>query len=217
MLRVTTHRVAVAIALMLCTPPAAAHAQEPPPPIPLVAVDLHGTFTNFPNTQGVADSRGLSVAQLPGAAPGADLALHLYPLRWRAITFGIGGQISFERAHHTPTAADVASAPTTERFVTGGPQLSFNFGTGTGWSYISGGIGRAVWQIVPDGAAPQDADQARLKMNNYGGGARWFMKKHLAFSFDVRFYAISPGPSTLAMPASPRTRLLIVGAGVSLK
>jgi hypothetical protein len=217
MVPVTTHRVAVAIALMLCAVAPAVHAQEPPPRIPLVVVDLHGAFTNFPNTQGVADSRGLSVDQLPGAAPGADLALHLYPLRWRAITFGIGGQISFERAHHTPTAADVASAPTTERFVTGGPQLSFNFGTGTGWSYISGGIGRAVWQIVPDGAAPQDADQARLKMNNYGGGARWFMKKHLAFSFDVRFYAISPGPSTLAMPASPRTRLLIVGAGVSLK
>jgi hypothetical protein len=217
MLRVTTHRVAVAIALMLCTPPAAAHAQEPPPPIPLVAVDLHGTFTNFPNTQGVADSRGLSVAQLPGAAPGADLALHLYPLRWRAITFGIGGQVTFERAHHTPAVGETASAPTTERFVSGGPQLSFNFGSGTGWSYISGGIGRSVWQIVPDGADSQAADQARLNTSNYGGGARWFMRKHLAFSFDVRFYAISPSPSTADLKGSPRTRLLIIGAGVSLK
>ena len=29
-------------------------------------------------------------------------------------------------------------------------------------------------------------------MLNYGGGARWFNSPHLAFTFDIRFYAISP-------------------------
>jgi hypothetical protein len=217
MLPVMTDRVAVAIVLMLCTVPPAARAQDPLPRIPLVVVDLHGTFTNFPSSTDLAQSRGLPAGDLPGAAPGADLALHIYPLRWRAITFGIGGQVTFERARHTPTAAEGASAPTTERFFSGGPQLSLNFGSGAGWSYISGGIGRSVWQIVPDGADPQAADQARLNTSNYGGGARWFMRKHLAFSFDVRFYAISPGPSTLEAKGSPRTRLVIIGAGASVK
>jgi hypothetical protein len=215
----TTGRVAVAIVLMLGVAAPVARAQDPPPAIPLVAVDLHGTFTNFPDLQAVADSRGLSIGQLPGAALGADVALHVYPLRWRAITFGIGGQLVYVRAHNTPpvVTGQTPLLPVTERFVSGGPQLSFNFGTGTGWSYLSGGIGRSVWQIVPEGAQPQDADQARLNTSNYGGGARWFIKTHLAFSFDVRLYAISPGPATAAAPGSPRTRLLVIGAGASVK
>ena len=44
------------------------------------------------------------------------------------------------------------------------------------------------------------------------------MKPHLAFSFDVRVYAISPGsPSPLGFPGSPRATLMVIGAGVSLK
>jgi hypothetical protein len=219
MLPLMTGRAAVAIVLMLCTVAPAARAQDPPPRIPLLVVDLHGTFTNFPNGVGVPESRGLTTGELPGAALGADLALHLYPLHWRAITFGIGGQVIYARAHNTPPIVEGQTPlqPVTERFVSGGPQLSFNFGSGTGWSYISGGIGRSVWQIVPDGADPQAADQARLNTSNYGGGARWFIRKHLAFSFDVRFYAISPGPPGPAAPGSPRTRMLIIGAGASVK
>ena len=37
-----------------------------------------------------------------------------------------------------------------------------------------------------------DADQQRVETINYGGGARWFIKPRLAFSIDVRFYAVSP-------------------------
>ena len=36
-------------------------------------------------------------------------------------------------------------------------------------------------------------DDEPLNTINYGGGARWFIKPHVAFSFDVRFYAINPG------------------------
>ena len=52
---------------------------------------------------------------------------------------------------------------------------------------------------------------------NYGGGARWFMKRHLAFSFDVRFYAIDPTTPLPNRPSGPRTTLLSFGAGMSLK
>jgi hypothetical protein len=56
-----------------------------------------------------------------------------------------------------------------------------------------------------------------LKTINYGGGARWFAKKHLAFSFDVRFHAINPGTASGGFPPSPRTTFLVIGAGVSVK
>jgi hypothetical protein len=101
--------------------------------------------------------------------------------------------------------------PATETFKTFAPQLSLNFGTGHGWSYLSGGIGASIWSIVPDGQEPRPVDTDRIRTVNYGGGARWFAKPHLAFSFDVRFYQIDPYVD------SPRTTLLVIGAGISVK
>ena len=217
MLALMTHRLVLAFAFLVAACASVA-AQEPPPRLPFVVVDVHGTFVNFPSTSDLAASRGLTVDQLPGATIGGDLALHIYPLRWRAVTFGIGGRVMGARARQEPASVDTqtfVAAPVTERFLTGAPELSFNFGSGNGWSYISGGIGRSVWQVVPDGGEPLDADEERLQTSNYGGGARWFIKKHLAFSFDVRVYGIKAG--TFGEFHSPRTSLLVIGAGVSLK
>ena len=108
--------------------------------------------------------------------------------------------------------------PSEERFSTFAPQLSLNFGNGHGWSYISGGIGYSNWAVVPEGQEGFAADSEPLKTLNYGGGARWFAKPHLAFSLDVRLYAINPGtPYIAGSPGSPRTTLLIIGAGISVK
>ena len=43
------------------------------------------------------------------------------------------------------------------------------------------------------------------------------MKRHLAFSFDVRFYQMDPGTPTIFGAGSPRTTQLVAGAGISLK
>jgi hypothetical protein len=208
---------AAAVFLVLFACASRPDAQEPPPPIPLFVVDLHAVLPNFPSDlQQLADSRGLQLAELPGRGFGGDLGVHLYPLRWRQVTFGIGGSATLSRAH----SAGVATAglrPVTEHFTSIAPQLSFNFGTGSGWSYISGGISGATWSIVPDGLDPLPPDQQRLKTINYGGGARWFIKPHLAFSFDVRFYAIDPSAPAGNHPNGPRTTLLVVGAGISTK
>lgn len=215
-----TLRVAAAIVLLSCAIVPAARAQEPPPPLPLIALDLHGSFANLPSDdRELAASRGLIAGELPGRAFGGDLGLHLYPLRVRAVTFGIGGQLTFVRAHHAPpaTTATALLRPVTARFVSGGAQVSFNFGSGDGWSYLSGGIGRSVWQIIPDGAEPQASDEEKLKTINYGGGARWFIKRRLAFSVDVRFHAVNPGTPAFGFNGSPRTTLMVVGAGVTLK
>jgi hypothetical protein len=78
-------------------------------------------------------------------------------------------------------------------------------------------VGLSQWSVIVDGqdAGPQDTE--RLRTINYGGGARWFAKDHLAFTFDVRFHLIAPGAPTSGRPGSPRTTLLVMSAGLSLK
>lgn len=192
-------------------------AQEPPPRLPIIVVDVHGNLPNFPDSQGLADSRLLNLAELPGLGFGGDLGLHLYPFTWRKVTFGLGAQLTLAQAHRTPETGNIALRPVTERFASLAPQLSFNFGNGDGWSYLSGGISTSQWSVVPDGLDQLAPDLEALKTINYGGGARWFIRPHVAFSFDVRFYAINPSTAVGGLPKGPRTTLLIVGAGVSLK
>jgi len=208
----------LAICLTVC---AGAAAQQNPSRIGPFVIDVRGTFPDFPSNAPLAQSRGINLADLPGVGLGADLGAHLYLLKWRAVTFGVGGELMIARSRSTPLPAAPGQAPfgraVTERFTTISPQISFNFGTGAGWSYLSAGIGQSTWSIVPDGTQPKAADEERLKTLNYGGGARWFAKKHVAFTFDVRFYAINPGTPQFGFSGSPRTTLLVMGAGVSLR
>lgn len=195
-------------------------AQEPPPKIGPFVIDLHGTMPRFPsdNLQ-LAESRGLLLQELPGRGLGIHAGAHVYVFKWKAVTFGLGGDVTVARSHQDPPqiSADLFGRAVTERFVHIAPQLSFNFGDGDGWSYISGGIGPSTWSLVPDGEQPQAPDTERLNTINYGGGARWFIKRHLAFSFDVRFYAIDPSTPLPGRPNGPRTTLLSIGAGISVK
>jgi hypothetical protein len=211
---ISRHVIVMAAAVLLLA--SAARAQDPPPRIPLIALDLHGTLPFFPKNEELARSRNLVFPyELPGTGLGAHGALTLYPLKWKAVTFGVGIDAAVGRASRSAETY----RPTTETFAHIAPEISFNFGNGNGWSYISGGLGPSVWSIAADGEPPLAANTERLKTINYGGGARWFIKPHLAFSLDVRFYAINPStPDPVAgLPAGPRTRLLVMGAGISLK
>jgi hypothetical protein len=195
-----------------------ADAQDPPPKIGPFVVDLHATIPRFPQDLQLAQSRDMPLAELPGNGLGVLVGVHVYPLRWRAVTFGLGGEFATGRARQTPTLAQTVLRPATERLTTITPQLSLNFGTGNGWSYISGGLGRSTWAVTPQGQEGFAADSEQLKTISYGGGARWFMKTHLAFSFDARFYAINPGtPFVAGALGSPRTTLIVIGAGVSVR
>src|SRR5882672_4929759 len=102
-----------------------AQAQEPPPRIPVVVVDLHVAVPNFSDDLRVAASRGLHQAQLPGVGAGGDVGVHVYPFRWRAITFGVGGQATLARARRAPeaVAGQTALSPVTEYFRSIAPQL----------------------------------------------------------------------------------------------
>jgi hypothetical protein len=212
-------RVLILLILLLAAPRAvrAQDPQTPPPRIGPFVVDLHATVPQFPDDPLLAASRGMSLAELPGSGLGLQVGVHVYPLRFKAVTFGIGGELAMSRARQTPPAGADNVRPSEERFRSISPQISFNFGTGKGWSYISGGLTQSMWAVTPEGQEGFPADTEPLKTINYGGGARWFMKDHLAFSFDVRVYAINPGSVYFGLPQSPRTALLIIGAGVSLK
>lgn len=206
---------------MLLASHTTANAQEPPPRIGPFVVDIHGTFPHFPDNAQLAASRGVDQRELPGSGFGIHAGAHVYVYKWKAVTFGLGGEITEARAHESAHqfSPDDSSRAVTERFSHLAPILSFNFGDGDGWSYISGGVGKSKWSVThDDDPTTLAANDERLTTYNYGGGARWFNSQHLAFSIDVRFYDIYPGtPDGSGRPGGPRSRLIIIGAGISLK
>jgi hypothetical protein len=191
-----------------------AEAQEPPPPIGGFVVDLHGVVPMFPGDLQTAASRGLGSDTLPGTGLGVTAGGHLYFAKLLAVTFGIGGEVAVGRSH---VAAAAPSPGITDTFVAVSPMLSLNFGSGNGWSYLSFGYGESRLSIVPDGAQPLPVDDEQQKTLNYGGGARWFIRKRLAFSLDVRLYEIAAGTPESGNPGTPHTKLLLIGAGISVR
>jgi len=213
-------RTLIVAVLASCLLPLRAQAQDPPPPLPRIALDVRGTVPKFPREAVLAESRGLQASQLPGRGLGAELGLHLYLFKVKAMTVGVGGQLTLARAVVAPQESSpgvVVLGGVTERYRSATPQLSFNFGDGDGWSYVSGGLGPAQRVLVPDGGDLTAADEERVRVVNYGGGARWFIKPHVAFTFDIRFHDIDPGTPLPGLPATPRSRVLVMGAGVSFK
>ncbi|MBJ83876.1 MAG: hypothetical protein CL462_13335, partial [Acidimicrobiaceae bacterium] len=99
------------------------------------------------------------------------------------------------------------------RFTAVSPQLSFNFGDGDGWSYLSGGLGTSRMTVYKD--QPTLPEQRSAGTLNYGGGARWFVRPGLALSLDIRIFAISPVEATDTEPGSPRMTRMAFNIGAS--
>jgi hypothetical protein len=100
--------------------------------------------------------------------------------------------------------------------------VSLNFGGRDGWSYVTVGLGRASFAMErrePDDttAAPEDDDAKKISVLNYGGGARWFMKKRLAFTLDLRFYSLSAQEATAMHVATPKMRVMVFSGGFSIR
>lgn len=178
-------------------------------------VDLHGSMVRYGQDEALAASRKVIAAQLPSWGLGLDVGAHWYPMRLKVITLGVGLQLLTSKGRHTLTSDDgqpIANEVLT-RFTVISPQLSFNFGHKRGWSYLSGGLSRGTLTVTDLEADPGD----RVKVLNYGGGARWFIKRHVGFSFDVRFYGISPRAATDERPGNPRMTWVALSAGISVQ
>ena len=196
-----------------------ARAQPPPPPIGPFVVDLRGSLARLGQYEALAENLELSPTDLPSRGTGFDIAGHWYFFTYRAITFGIGGNLQLSGAvHHiieNPLKPEIEPTPrVVTQLITFTPQLSFNFGTGNGWSYLSGGMSPVRLRVSIDGV---EQEIRSTKTINYGGGGRWFATPHLAFTFDLRFYGMSPLEEDEPFPGLPRMTLLVFSVGVSIK
>lgn len=203
----------------VCAQPRGAQAQPAPvndaKPIGPFVVDLRGAFTRLGGDAQLAASRGIPPEQLPSLGVGLEAGAHWYPLRLKRVTFGLGASWLSVRAATSPDLEKTpAAVAMVTRFTALNPQVSFNFGSQRGWSYISGGILTSVLSLDRRDAIRRPSPG--LKTINYGGGARWFAKPHLAFSFDVRFYAVNPAVATAEYLGNPRRTLTVFSTGISI-
>lgn len=217
------------ILLLFTAVTAAAQDQEPvpaPPPLPtepigLFVVDARGVMANLKPSNVIAANVGrTSETDLPGRGFGLSVGAHFYPLRGRRMALGVGAEFLMRARGSKTIPAATEDGPEGPEIVTRmtafSPQVSLNFGRREGWSYVSAGMGPTsiVTELVSD---PFPDAESTPRALNYGGGARWFAKKHLAFTFDVRFYRIKAQAATTARPGYPALTVTVLSAGVSLR
>lgn len=192
--------------------PAAASAQDvlPGPPGPYV-FDLRGTTMGVPQAFGFYPAIPAD-ALVPARGFGLDAGGHVYFGQWGPARLGIGASYVHVRG---TSGEDIAI---TARLVA--PQLSFNFGTSRGWSYVSGGAGVAQVSGRASPAAGADAasrGSGALLALNVGGGARWFFAPRFAITFDLRLHRIAEQAPRGGAPGTPASVLGSASVGLSFK
>ena len=228
--------------LVLAGSATAAQAQGSDAPGPYV-VDLRAGAGALPRAAGLfPDVPSGTLVATAGLA--FDAGGHIYLIRIGPARVGIGagfarvsGKTSSELLP-SGSGSSIALPSVRTRITAIAPQLSFNFGSAEGWSYISAGFGpakartttSAFTTVRRDGAVTTDdgavttddgvvtTEETTLSRSlrdiNIGGGARWFTHRHLAISFDVRFHVVSDSGGETPIP---RTTLVVVTGGMSLK
>jgi hypothetical protein len=213
--------------------PSTAYAQRKQPIGPF-AIDVRGVFARHKQEPSVATDLGVTPGNLPPRSYGLVGGAHVYPLHAGKVTFGFGAHLVIARGRRTleappPTAPSDGSSGSTgsttpstvtygtvrRHFTAFAPEVSLNFGHKSGWSYISGGIGRSTLYL--DRADAPVTNAPGRQTINYGAGARWFNTRHLAFAVDVRWYSVAEQPAAAGIVAQPRTTLLVLSGGISIK
>jgi hypothetical protein len=214
------HRIVSCLAVCLAIA-APARAQQKEAVAPFV-VDIRGAFARHKAEPSVANDLGVAAGNLPTRSLGMAAGAHVYVLRGRKVTLGFGGNVVFARGSSAldiivNNVATGAKGPTVRRhFTTFSPEVSLNFGHRNGWSYISGGMfGRS--KLYVDLAAAPAAGAPYRRTLNYGGGARWFTTDRIAFSVDFRWYSVAEQLASAGLIAQPRTTLLVLSGGISIK
>ena len=197
--------------------PSEARAQQDDPVGPFV-IDARVALPSFSSAEGVATAWGFRSDQLPERGLGFELGAHVFPLRGRHMALGLGASLMRASAKQKPLedSETAATDPTVESRISAlTPQVSLNFGSSRGWSYISAGYG---WTRRTTGdAASTLPDGSNVTTLSYGGGARWFIKTHVAFSFDLRFFRLPATVADADGPASPGYTMFVGTAGLSFK
>jgi hypothetical protein len=221
------------LAISIFTAAAGAHAARaqslaPGPPGPYV-LDVRGIAIGMPSAPTFYPT--LPAATLvPARGFGADVGGQIYVLRLGPARIGVGANVIWARgtastppqaSSSTSSSASGSTAPVTPSdtdddvlppvlppdtratLLIVAPQISVNFGTADGWSYLSGGAGAAQFETATRGAT-QTASRSTGAVTafNAGGGARWFMTRRVAVGFDLRLHWISGTPRSTVGSAS---------------
>ena len=222
-----------ALAVFGAAAPTGAQGINPGPPGPFV-IDLRGATSSVPTAAEFYPARDddpddNQTLVVPARGFGFDVGAHVYPFRLGPARIGFG--ISFGRVRATAVSGqpvedddstsggstgnadtDDDEAPMPVDVVLRGqtiaPQVSFNFGTSSGWSYLSAGYGQAA---VKTRVGQEELETKGLSAINFGGGARWFFTDHLGVGFDVRWHKVGAGDTT------PGTTMFAAVVGVSVK
>ena len=211
-------RTALVVAAVLLVTGGVARAQDAPSRIGPLAVDGRFVFASYGPTADQAAAIGYLDTDLPSHGFGFDVGAHWYPVKFGAITLGLGGNMMLSKGHKEST--DEKGEPTGNvadtRFRTLASQVSINFGGGYGWSYLSGGIGYSTFAISNEWF-PGPTSLPRRRTFNYGGGGRWELRKHIAVSLDFRFYKLAAQEATEGLAADPASTRFVLSAGVAFK
>jgi hypothetical protein len=203
---------------LLCAPAGSApvSAQVTDDPIGPFVVDARMAVPFF-GQDTLAASAGLPSSSLPSRGLGLNLGGHGYFARLGFATLGAGAEILIARGRQVrdPAAPPEDPAEVRTSIFALAPAMSVSFGSRQGWSYLSGGLGWARLIVVAEPSPDPDAEATRTI--HYGGGARWFAREHVAFSFDLRFYAIGARAATPSVPAGPAMTLFVLNVGASFK
>ena len=215
-------KAAAVLLMLLAAAPAAAQNSEK---LPWFVVDAHAATVGLPQAEGwVPDVDADSV--FPGRNWGLSAGATVYPFRAGVFTFGVGaslitGKGKGESLSFTSSTAPTRITPVVHTSITSlVPQLSIIFGRKLGWSYLSAGVGRTKvtsFSEAVGSTAGIEVPEAWNQALNFGGGARWFMKRRLGASFDVRFVKLGSRSATATLPSAKRTQLWNISAGISVQ
>ena len=198
---------AVVIALAVTATPAPAQTVSPPGPW---IVDIRAATSSVPTDLSFYPAGDATL--VPSRGFGLDVGGHIYLFTFGPSRVGVGANVVVIRSTATEPPSGEEGSPGERLSLnirTIAPQVSFNFGSRDGWSYLSAGLGVGSITTRVEGASTSERSSGQLRSINFGGGARWFLSPRLAFGFDVRVHKIgaaggnqqTPGVTAVAVSA----------------
>jgi hypothetical protein len=179
------------------------------PPWPRLVVDIRGATSAIP-ASALFYPPLPPEALVPARGFGVETGAQLYAGHLGGVRLGYGASVYAVRA--TQGGATTVNA----RFLA--PQVSLNFGTSRGWSYLSAGagIGSIRGEVTTADGPSASRTSGAITTPHIGGGARWFVNSHVAFSFDLRLLRLGRGVGNDGI-ATGSSMLTSATVGVSLK
>jgi hypothetical protein len=203
---------AVVIALAVTATPGAAQTVAPPGPW---IVDIRAVTSSVPTD--LTFYPAVDATVVPSRGFGLDVGGHIYLFTFGPSRVGVGANVVVIRSTATEPASGERDLPEERLSLnmrTVAPQVSFNFGSRDGWSYLSAGLGLASVTTRVEGTSTSERSSGQLRSINFGGGARWFLSPRLAFGFDVRAHKIAAARGD---QPTPGVTAVAVSAGLSLR